>query len=519
MTYAITGDVGPAVPTGRRGVAGLLADRPLAVRIGLMVIFSAVVSLALGIQGMVSLGSAAESSESTQTNVTALALLNRVTNTGGSAVQELVLAAASGDAADAENHLARGQQLGEQATADFERYRSVSVADGTVLAEWSDLAATINTVVADKVGPLAVAGDATGALSAFRTVVQPVLEKFDTVTEKLLAAERASAAAHTASIVHDREVDRWWSIGLLSLGLLATIVVAVWITRSITRPVGQLRWALERMAEGDLSPRVEVRSRDEVGVMAGALNTAADSMQTTVEAIARGVGSLETSTGELSAAAGRVSRSVDTVSAGSEQVSMSISDIAQNAHEAASVAGQGVTVAEATNTTFAKLSESSVEIGNVVKVITSIAGQTNLLALNATIEAARAGATGKGFAVVANEVKDLAQETAKATEDISRRVEMIQSDTSNAVSAIGQIGQIISRINDFQLSIATAVEEQNANVIEMNRSVIEASTAVTQITDHIGGRASDTTPRHGSDHTLRRLATDLQTEVNKFAVQ
>src|SRR4029079_18201927 len=125
---------------------------------------------------------------------------------------------------------------------------------------------------------------------------------------------------------------------------------------------------------------------------------------------------------------------------------------------------------------MARLGESSTAIGNVVKVITSIAEQTNLLALNATIEAARAGDAGKGFAVVASEVKDLAQETARATEDISRRVDAIQTDTEGAVTAIDQISQVISRINEFQTTIASAVEEQTATTSEMNRSVSEAAT-------------------------------------------
>jgi methyl-accepting chemotaxis protein len=164
-----------------------------------------------------------------------------------------------------------------------------------------------------------------------------------------------------------------------------------------------------------------------------------------------------------------------------------------------------------------KLGESSMEIGNVVKVITTIAEQTNLLALNATIEAARAGAAGKGFAVVANEVKDLAQETAKATEDISRRVSMIQSDTLNAVGAIGQIGHVISRINDLQLSIASAVEEQTANATEMNRSVVEASDGIAQIARNIGGDAVADAVGCASDDGLRRLAAELRTEISKFS--
>jgi methyl-accepting chemotaxis protein len=147
-------------------------------------------------------------------------------------------------------------------------------------------------------------------------------------------------------------------------------------------------------------------------------------------------------------------------------------------------------VAETTNATVGKLGDSSIEIGNVIKVITSIAEQTNLLALNATIEAARAGEAGKGFAVVANEVKDLARETAKATEDIGRRVEAIQADTREAVDAIAEISSVIARINDYQTTIASAVEEQTATTNEMSRNVAEAAMGSTEIAQNIVGVAT-----------------------------
>ncbi|WP_308442113.1 methyl-accepting chemotaxis protein, partial [Planosporangium flavigriseum] len=140
-----------------------------------------------------------------------------------------------------------------------------------------------------------------------------------------------------------------------------------------------------------------------------------------------------------------------------------------------------VSGAETATATVGRLGESSVEIGNVVKMITSIAEQTNLLALNATIEAARAGEAGKGFAVVATEVKDLAQETAKATEDISRRVQSIQTDSTAAVEAIAHIAEVIGQINSFQETIASAVEEQSATTSEMSRNVAEAATGATEI--------------------------------------
>jgi methyl-accepting chemotaxis protein len=227
--------------------------------------------------------------------------------------------------------------------------------------------------------------------------------------------------------------------------------------------------------------------------------------------------------GVVAGAAEDVSRSVATVAAGAEQMGASIREIASNAAEASEVAARAVDAAATTTETVAKLGESSAEIGNVVKVITSIAEQTNLLALNATIEAARAGEAGKGFAVVANEVKELAQETARATEDISRRVAAIQSDTEGAVDAIGQISQVIGQINDFQTTIASAVEEQTATTNEMNRNVTEAATGSGEIAANVSGvaqAAQVTTEGVAQTQTavaeLARMSTDLHTQVSRF---
>ncbi len=251
------------------------------------------------------------------------------------------------------------------------------------------------------------------------------------------------------------------------------------------------------------------------------LASASEELSSTSQTMSSNSEETAAQSGGAASAAEQVSKNVTTVATSAEEMSASVKEIAKNAAEAARVGSAAVKVANDTNHTVEKLGESSTEIGKVIKVITSIAQQTNLLALNATIEAARAGEAGKGFAVGANEVKELAKQTADATEDISAKIEAIQGDTRGAVSAIAEISKVIARINDIQNTIASAVEEQSVTTNEIARNAGEAAKGATEITRNIAhvSQAAQSTSA-GANQTLAasselaKMAADLKRIVD-----
>ncbi|TFV87197.1 methyl-accepting chemotaxis protein [Blastococcus sp. CT_GayMR16] len=370
-----------------------------------------------------------------------------------------------------------------------------------------------------------------------------------TIGESLVAAAAAASVTARATAAEAEDAyatGRTLTLVIIAVGLAISVVLALLVARGVTRPVQRIREILGQVAAGDLTVRAGRTGGGELGEMAKSLDDTLDAIGDVLLLVSDSSTRLAAASQQLNGAAegmrvnaqtaavqadevvtsaSAVAASVDTVATGSSQMESAIREIAHNATEAARVAGQAVTVAETTTKTVGKLGDSSQEIATVIKLINGIAEQTNLLALNATIEAARAGEAGKGFAVVASEVKELAQETARATEDISKRVEAIQADTAGAVDAISQISTVIGEINDFQATIAAAVEEQTATTNEMNRNVAEAASGSQDIAAAISGLAAGTqeTNERVADAQraageLARMSGELQDAVSRFTV-
>ena len=370
--------------------------------------------------------------------------------------------------------------------------------------------------------------------------IKNALDEVQASNSKLLReeTERMNAQNHSMNL----------TMGAAALAALGIgIFVAIFLSRSITGATHSVLVQAEAIAAGDLTrDELKILSHDELGDLTTAINkmsgslkhmilaitensmrvaAASEELSTTSQQITANAEETSAQTKVVSNATLQVNQNLQTVATGAEEMSASIKDIAKNATEAATVAGTAVRAAETANATVSKLGASSAEIGQVIKVITSIAQQTNLLALNATIEAARAGEAGKGFAVVANEVKELAKKTAKATEDISRKIETIQVDARAAVDSIGTISQVINEINGISTTIASAVEEQNATTNEMARNVSEAASGSGEITSNIAGvaEAAESTSRGAMDtqkaaQQLVQTSAELRQLVEQFKI-
>jgi len=331
----------------------------------------------------------------------------------------------------------------------------------------------------------------------------------------------------------------------LALTLGGTVVI---VRRMICRPLTQITERARAMATGnaDLTARIEWDSHDEFNDLADAFNAFIEKIRVALAGVMQHVGELSSASNQLidvgrqvsvnaeetsnrvevvNRASAQIDDSVQMVAAASEEMNASIGEVARNATQAYEVAKEALGVSERSAATTTQLNESSTAIGNVIRMIDEIAEQTNLLALNATIEAARAGEAGKGFAVVATEVKELASQTSKATEDISNRVEGIQNDSEAGVQAMQSIREIVGKINEIADLISSAMTEQSATTSEIAKNTGEAARGTGEIKNNIGtvaeaaSRTLDSaTAIASTSQQLNGLMKEIENDLDSFVV-
>ncbi len=345
-------------------------------------------------------------------------------------------------------------------------------------------------------------------------------ELADRLLEDIIAVNEGVVAEQEKLARSDSANAKMTAVLGMIVGFIAALALGIYLSISITRPIQKGTVFAGKMSEGDFRETIDIDQKDEIGVLAKALNNMVSSLGKMIRDLTAGVDTLSSSSTELSAishqmssgaeqtseksntvstaaeemsanmssvaaATEQASTNVNMVATASEEMTATISEIAQNTEKAAKITEKAVSEAQNASETVDELGKAAREIGKVTESITEISEQTNLLALNATIEAARAGDAGKGFAVVANEIKELAKQTAGATDEIKQKIEGIQNSTDGTVKQIDQISKVINEVNEIVSIIATAVEEQSVTTRDIAGNVAQAAQGIQEVTENV----------------------------------
>jgi methyl-accepting chemotaxis protein len=542
----------PATP-GRRGLGGWLRDRRLRTKVLLPVVVAAAGAVVLSWTGISALRVTSHSATEIYAHAAVpLADLARMRDGEGDArvqVRDYVLGAPGSGRDSLRGDIQATDKAIDESLAGYAAdHGGVLDADRAALVKQVQAGiATWRQVRDSQILPAADRNDMAAVADALSGALSKADDAFAGPLDSLFTAETEAAAAQAATARQDASTQQSVMIWVTIVALILAVLIGLVVVRAITAPVLRVKAVLVGLASGDLTGEAYVDSRDEIGQMASALAMAGASLRDTIATMDRSAVRLTDAADHLSAGNGRIGQQVsesatqatlvaaaaDTVSANTHaladsagQMQAAISEIATNAEQASQVAGEAMTTVQSATATIDELGRSSAGIGEILKVISAIAQQTNLLALNATIEAARAGEAGKGFAVVAHEVKELAAQTASATGDIARRAEAIQTSGAQANTTVSGVRQIIERINEFQATIAAAVEQQSATTAEMQRNVNEAAASSSEIAANVSTMAASAqASKNGVDGsqetvaTLTELAVELRQQVGRFRFQ
>ncbi len=344
----------------------------------------------------------------------------------------------------------------------------------------------------------------------------------------LIASQKKYAADKASEVIHRSAVQRIVFLALIILGIAVFLSFLLLVSRTIRKDVEQALDCFKRIGQGDLTVEITTQSKTEIGQLLGAMKQMLEGFKNLITKMASEAKGLASSSTELAAishqmssgaeqtsmkangvsgaveqmsanmnsvaaAMEQASTNINVVASSTEEMTATIGEIARNSEKARSITSGAVEQTATVTVQVNELGRAAKDIGKVTETISAISAQTNLLALNATIEAARAGAAGKGFAVVANEIKELAQQTAKATEDIKNRIEGIQSTTSVAVTDIDKISRIIQEVNEIVATIAAAIEEQSVVTRDIAGNVAQAAQGIQEVNGHVAQTSSAAT--------------------------